>query len=984
MTIECPKCQFENPDETAFCSKCETKIDADIGPTKTLEIPTEKLIRGSVFAGRYEVIEELGKGGMGKVYRVVDTKIKEEVALKLIKPEIATDKKTIERFNNELKYARKIRHKNVCQMFDLGEEKGTHYITMEYIPGEDLKSMIKMSGQISVGVAVKITKQVAEGLTEAHRLGIVHRDLKPSNVMIDKEGNAHIMDFGIARSHDAHGVTELGMMIGTPEYMSPEQVDGEEVDQRSDIYSLGVMLFEMITGQVPFRGKTPISIAMKHKSEAPQAPRKLNSQIPEDLSCMVLKCMEKERGKRYQNDEEVLSQLNKIEIKIPTKERALKQATSTFQSFFDTLKERKIFAALASFTASGMFIYGIVHWIFVEHYHLPDELLDITIITVLCALICTLIWLFFGGKEKKARKIKAELILIAGVILISVFLNTSFILQMKGHESEPVSERIIPVHNQLTFNGSSYWPAISSEGQFIAYVYYEDGEETKTKLMVQDIDSGQARDILVSQNKLYNLTWLPNSNELSFTGILDIGGGGYVISSLGGMPRKLDLNGRTSWSPDGSQYAIPNVVSKETYIFHKSTGYSQTISLSGAYTWIDDIDWSPLGNLILLRTRDSKFYTLWTITIDGKKQNKVLEDSSPIISPRWAPRGDAIYYLYGGTTTKELRKIQISPDTGKPSKPEVSVLTGLQAENIISIANDGKKLVYDRMFTYSNLWLASVKGSGKEQTVNTVQLTTGTFIHTEGVISPDGTLIAFSRGESEKSNIFIISTQGGSPSQLTFFQNSSNMAPVWSPDSKEIAFSSNEGGSAEIWKVSIDGGAPYHFKETELSETNMIYWAPGQNILYHIPGNRNFYLLDPTTEEKKSLVEDDSVGWMFHPTYSPDLKEIAVEWNRPPDSCLWIISIEDASQRLLLKASGYVPLEWSFDGRWIYVYNRISQDYFGINSTNGQIRALEKIDITLGNQSWILIPEIWNPDVNNVFERYSDIWMVENYDPDIK
>ena len=226
MGVECPKCKTENTSDSGFCKKCATPLPSseEIPVTETLETPKEELTTGSTFAGRYQIIEELGKGGMGKVYRVEDKKIKEEVALKLIKPEIASDKKTIERFSNELKMARKIAHRNVCKMYDLGEEKGTHYITMEYVLGEDLKSSIRRFGQIPVGKTISIAKQICEGLSEAHRLGVVHRDLKPSNIMIDKEGNARIMDFGIACSLKAKGITGAGVMIGTPECMSPKQV----------------------------------------------------------------------------------------------------------------------------------------------------------------------------------------------------------------------------------------------------------------------------------------------------------------------------------------------------------------------------------------------------------------------------------------------------------------------------------------------------------------------------------------------------------------------------------------------------------------------------------------------------------------------------------------------------------------------------------------------------------------------------------------
>jgi serine/threonine protein kinase/tetratricopeptide (TPR) repeat protein len=260
---------------------------------------------------------------MGRVYRVEDTKVKEEIALKLIKPEIAADKKTIERFRNELKIARKIRHKNVCAMFDLSEEKGSHYITMEYVSGGDLKKFIRRSGQMGIGKAISIAKQICDGLEEAHSLGIVHRDLKPNNIMIDDNGNARIMDFGIARSIKSKGITGSGVMIGTPEYMSPEQVEGKDSDQRSDIYSLGIILYEMLTGRLPFEGDTPFIIGVKHKSETPQNPKKFNPQITDDLNSVIMRCLEKERENRYQSAGELRSELNSIERGLPTTEIAV-------------------------------------------------------------------------------------------------------------------------------------------------------------------------------------------------------------------------------------------------------------------------------------------------------------------------------------------------------------------------------------------------------------------------------------------------------------------------------------------------------------------------------------------------------------------------------------------------------------------------------------------------------------------------------------
>jgi len=330
--MKCPSCQADNQPDSRFCSRCATPLPQEPSPpptseyTKTLIAAFDNLQRGSVFAGRYEIIEEIGKGGMGKVFKAFDRQVKEIVALKLLKPEIGFNAKAVERFKNELKFARRIAHPRVCRMYDLGEVGLAHYLTMEYVEGEDLKAFIRRSGHITTPKAVDIARQVTEGLAEAHHLGVVHRDLKPQNVMIDREGKAKIMDFGLARFSESEGVTGSGLMLGTPEYMAPEQVDLKDVDARADIYALGIILYEMVTGHVPFKGETPLAVAIKQKSERARDARETNPLIPETLIGVIAKCLEKNPGLRYQTADELNAALAEVERGLPSAVQEISRA----------------------------------------------------------------------------------------------------------------------------------------------------------------------------------------------------------------------------------------------------------------------------------------------------------------------------------------------------------------------------------------------------------------------------------------------------------------------------------------------------------------------------------------------------------------------------------------------------------------------------------------------------------------------------------
>ena len=259
---------------------------------------------------RYDMLAEVGRGGMGIVYKARDRETGAVVALKVLKPEIASDAGVIERFRSELLLARKVTHKNVCHIYELLRFGDVVAISMEYVEGESLRQFLTRYSAASIRKGLQWASQICDALSEAHAQGIVHRDLKPENIVIDRDGNVKVMDFGIARSAETTTTTS-GVMVGTPAYMAPEQAEGKPTDARSDIYSLGLVLYEMFTGQRAFRADTPVGLAIKQIHDTPPAPREVEPALPAYVEEAILKCLEKNPAKRFQSVNELEAALTK-------------------------------------------------------------------------------------------------------------------------------------------------------------------------------------------------------------------------------------------------------------------------------------------------------------------------------------------------------------------------------------------------------------------------------------------------------------------------------------------------------------------------------------------------------------------------------------------------------------------------------------------------------------------------------------------------
>jgi hypothetical protein len=310
--MNCSSCQAENDEHARACARCGAELVAQTGAdvaAQTGIVVTVDLRPGSVFHGRYEIVGPLGRGGMGMVYKARDRSLDETVAIKVLRPEFVEDPRMAERFKSEIKLARRVRHRNVCAIHDYGEDRGLLYISMELVEGQDLKRVLREKGGLPPDEAYEVAIQVAEGLQAVHDAGIIHRDLKTPNIMRDAQGVTRLMDFGIAKRQGEGTLTATGHIVGTPEYMSPEQAQGLKVDFRSDVYALGVVTYEIFTGAVPFRGETPISTILKQLNDPPPLDGPAAARIPPDLKPVLKRCLAKDPAQRYATARELAEAL---------------------------------------------------------------------------------------------------------------------------------------------------------------------------------------------------------------------------------------------------------------------------------------------------------------------------------------------------------------------------------------------------------------------------------------------------------------------------------------------------------------------------------------------------------------------------------------------------------------------------------------------------------------------------------------------------
>ncbi|HLE33002.1 MAG TPA: protein kinase [Bacteroidota bacterium] len=842
----------------------------------------------------YRILEKLGEGGMGVVYKAQDLKLDRFAALKILSPHLTATEENKKRFANEAKAVSALDHPNICTLYELGDtEDGQMFISMAYYEGETIRHKIK-NQPLPVGMALDVAIKTAQGLRKAHEKGIVHRDIKTDNIMITEDGETKVMDFGLASIVGASTLTRVGGTVGTMPYMSPEQARGEKVDHRSDIWSLGVVIYEMVTGQLPFKSEYNEALVYSILNEEPHPMTALRSGVPMDLERIVRKAMHKNTGERYQSVSDMAVDLRQLQ-KTPA-ESAL------------------------------------------EHHWFPKKP-----------------FLSFG------RSIRIGSILILSIAAI-IYTITQYM-----RSPLPFSSR------QITFAGKSFRPVISPDGQFVAYEERSREDPSKTKLLIQDLASVAPAVSILDLKSILDLAWSADGTQLLVAGSSDKEGWAtWLLSRIGGPPKRTVQAARVSWAPDKAKFAAIHVRVpgwNSIWIVNLSVGNFDTLYVNVGNHLLSGVDWSPSGNRLLFLSQDIEDArdrlgknTLWTIGIDGEHQQKICDD---VVAARWSPTGESIYCFVADT----LYKIEV----GKVKGSRRFILTFPHFGGFFSVTKDEKRLWTTSDYVSSEMYLHNV-GSKKAASVSLKeQITADLHDAVQPRIDPRKEYVAL----IDDGIAFRISITERQKEQLAPLRDCYGLA--WSPDSQRIVIGATTDGVSKLYLYGYQGIQA--LREASVGE---IAWFPGERVLY---SGKDFghEFLDIRTGRQEPFPALDRYWPLWNVRYSSDGQSVAFRSSKRGAYGLWTLSLLDSTARRWSSDNSTYPIRWSADNQGIYVLT---------TGEPSQIQFLRRNEST--PQSMFVFPlRMNNPDAVDITpdgksvvyilsELYSNLWVVENFDPDAR
>ncbi|MGZ8842247.1 MAG: protein kinase domain-containing protein [Pyrinomonadaceae bacterium] len=912
--------------------------------------------------GRYEIRSKLGEGGMGEVYLARDTQLGRDIALKILTAEVARDQQRLHRFLQEARAASSLAHPNVAHIYEIGEVDGAHFIAMEFVEGESLDR--KIGGRpVPIAELLEIAIQIADALDEAHAKGIIHRDIKSSNVVMTARGRAKVLDFGLAKLSTPAGVTDQtsnselatrvktspGIVMGTVNYMSPEQALGREVDHRSDIFSFGVVLYEMATGRLPFAGNT-VTETIDHITHAqPEAIARMNYDAPPELELIVKKALRKDRDERYQTIHDVLVDLK--ELKRDTDlaaslERSTPPATRTGEVPTEVFTKSAIGARSMPPAAQTTSLPP-------QHPTSSAE--------------------YIAGEVKKNRGLAILVIALAAAFVLGlIVLGVAGLVYYKlsSPRDSSATRNSSPSANmkitRLTTNGKTENAAISPDGKTVVYVVREGGQRS---LWIRQVATNSNVQIVApAEIKIGRQTFSPDGNYVYYQAVDKDNPNGalFQVPAFGGSPRRISsfVSGPIAFSPDARRITFvrdESAANGETQLIVANSDGSNERKLA-ALKGEEFFDaggpgWSPDGKLIacgggnytggfhltvLLVNPETGEYKEMTAKrfIDIGRVSWLSDGSGVLVNAAeqgstqgqiWMipyPGGEARAVThdlsdYGGTSltadSKSLVTVQFDDDTNIWIAPANDLSRGKQ---ITSGKREGEfglvwtpdnKVVYTSMVSGNvDIWIMNADGTNQKQ------LTTDPELDDTPVVSPDGRYIFFDSMRGKLPSVWRMDIDGGGVKQIT---DKEDYVQGISPDGQWIVFSSWRTGRQTLWKVGIDGGTPVQISDLFVSFAAI---SPDGKVIAcnsqdEKPNSPRKLVLLPFEGETPIKTFDMAPTFSGRPGWTPDGKAVTFYDNRTGTPNLWSQPVDGGPLKQLtdFKPDGLLARAWSRDGKLV-------------------------------------------------------------------
>lgn len=832
----------------------------------------------------YKILEKLGSGGMGEVYLVADTKLNRKAALKILPTRFAVDRKHLNRFWQEARLAATLNHPNICTVYEIDDRSETPFIALEYVEGETLADKIDARSLDSSEI-LEIAVQIADALDEAHRHGIIHRDIKAANVVINRRGRVKVLDFGLAKTFEAEiseqevtrAKTESGMLVGTVQYMSPEQALGKELDGRTDLWSLGVLLYEMTTGQLPFRGATVAAAFDSILHEEPAAPGDVNENVPPEIEQIILKLLEKDRDFRYQTASDLRADLKRIQ-------RASSNDLAVSDKVAANFKARPSTQTLNRRT---------------------NNLKQTTATEINPAF------------PKLPRLAIPVLGAILPVVIAAVFYGFYFYSAAPQIDSGFVVGEV----ERLTSLGKVNEAVVSPDGKYIAYVSNEGGSES---LWLKQIQTGSNIQVIPPQNVSYQGIAVSPDGAWIYYNVWDKKGVGQIfrIPVLGGIPQKVihDCMPGITLSPDGKRVAfIRSSASEHTtkLISADANGGDErqiAINTPDDNSGIFTPAWSPDGKTIAftgakLVSPGKALAQILEVPAEGGER-KIIWTSSNFASffgntLAWLPDKSGLLVTSGSRQQFYLQIWKISYPDGK----EEQLTRDFNSYRNLSISSDGKLLVSTQEDISLGVWTIPVDNPQQAKKITSGKL--------EGIgvaWTPDSRVV-YGSAVSGNPNIWIANSDGSNKKQLT--SNDLNLEPCVAGNGAFIVFTSSHGGTPNIWRVDLDGN---NLRQVTENFSWSVACAPLSNRLF-VSDNDGIGAISADGGEITHLVDNVE----RRPAVSPDGKQIAyIFWNeREKRLDHEILNIETGARRRFelppdaIRSINQPPLtlRWTPDGK---------------------------------------------------------------------